>query len=136
MAARKSTVRTTKQPTRRAKLNGFAVNLTADEIYAIQEFAERESGDALERISRAAVADAVYPADREAVVREIRDLVDTCAGLAAKMAPLVDQIYVRIPAMADSESGDGGQRRSEATQVGGLSLRVSGMGVGGAVLAQ
>jgi hypothetical protein len=52
---------------------------------------------------------------------------------AALRSALVDA--VRIPAMADTQSGDGGQRRSEATQVVGLSLRVSAMGVGGAVLA-
>ena len=44
--------------------------------------------------------------------------------------------YVRIPAMADTESDDDGQRRSEATQVLGLSLRVSAMGVEGRVFSK
>jgi hypothetical protein len=34
---------------------------------------------------------------------------------------------VRIPAMTDTSTGDGGQRRSVATQVGGLSIRLSAM---------
>lgn len=37
------------------------------------------------------------------------------------------QRYLRIPAMADTATGDGGQRRSEATQVGGLCSRLSGL---------
>jgi transposase len=34
---------------------------------------------------------------------------------------------LRIPAMADTWTGDGGQRRSEATQVGRLCSRLSGL---------
>jgi hypothetical protein len=34
---------------------------------------------------------------------------------------------LRIPAMTDTRTGDGGQRRSEATQVGRLCSRLSGL---------
>src|SRR5690606_750398 len=42
---------------------------------------------------------------------------------------------LRIPAMADTRSGDDGQHRSVATQVGGLSIRLSVMLQGRAFLA-
>jgi hypothetical protein len=54
----------------------------------------------------------------------------------AHQGVLYELLLLRIPAMADTESGDGGQRRSEATQVGGLSLRVSAMGVEGRVFSK
>jgi hypothetical protein len=44
-------------------------------------------------------------------------------------------VVLRIPAMADTSTGDGGQRRSVATQVGRLFIRLSGMLQGRALFA-
>ena len=49
----------------------------------------------------------------------------------ARLEPAMQ--LVRIPAMADTWTGDGGQRRSVATQEGRLFIRLSGMLQGGAL---
>ena len=83
-------------------------------------------------------------------VKHVRLLIDAWFMRRRLILPLLEQqvriigqvrrdtalFLLRIPAMADTESGDGGQCRSEATQVVGLSLRVSAMGVGGMVFSE
>jgi hypothetical protein len=59
MAARKSTGRTSNPQA------GFAVALTADEVFAIQDFAELERAEAMKRIAAAASSGRGRPRARD-----------------------------------------------------------------------
>jgi hypothetical protein len=63
------------------------------------------------------------------IVHEFAAGIDVGARFHVVAVPphITTQPVLRIPAMADSSTGDGGQRRSVATQVGWLFIRLSGM---------
>jgi hypothetical protein len=62
------------------------LELTRDELFALQDLAEGERGETLKRM-----ADAVKAGDVN-LVREILGFIDTCAGLAQKAGARVEAL--------------------------------------------